>query len=75
MTDVVSGKKIKVGILGSSGYGGAGLLRRLLKHPQVEVTGLGSRQYENQTIAACWPQLAGLSDLSFFYNRGNYRRL
>jgi N-acetyl-gamma-glutamyl-phosphate reductase len=51
---------INVGILGASGYGGAELIRRLRQHPQVKLSGLGSRQYLGQQIDACWPQLAGL---------------
>ena len=51
--------KVRVGILGASGYGGAGLLRRLAVHPRVEVTGVASRQFLNQPVIACWPQLVG----------------
>ncbi|MEZ4630536.1 MAG: N-acetyl-gamma-glutamyl-phosphate reductase [Deinococcales bacterium] len=58
-------KRLKVSILGASGYGGAELLRRLFQHPLVEVVGIGSRQYESQPLEACWPQFAGLSSLIF----------
>lgn len=51
---------IRVGILGASGYGGAELIRRLARHPQVELCALGSRQYLGQAVEACWPQLAGV---------------
>ena len=57
--------ELKVGILGASGYGGAELLRRLLSHPHVTVSGVASRQFLGQSISACWPQLAGQSDLIF----------
>ncbi|MDZ7704099.1 MAG: N-acetyl-gamma-glutamyl-phosphate reductase [Trueperaceae bacterium] len=58
--------RVKVGILGASGYGGADLLRRFAKHPHVTLSGIGSRQYEGQRVDACWPQLAGaFSDLTF----------
>ena len=57
---------IRVGILGSSGYGGAELVRRLLHHSQVEITALGSRQYLGQKVASAWPQLVGrLEHLTF----------
>ena len=59
---------VAVGILGASGYGGAGLIRRLSRHPQVELAALGSRQYGGQPLAACWPQLAGVADLEFGSN-------
>ena len=58
-------EKVKVGILGASGYGGAELLRRLLVHPHVTVSGVASRQFLGQRVSACWPQLIGCSDLSF----------
>ncbi len=54
--------KIKVGILGASGYGGGELLRRLLVHPHVEVVGIDSRQYLGKTVAECWPQLVGFAE-------------
>ena len=48
---------VRVGILGASGYGGAELIRRLLRHPYAEITALGSRQYLNQPVEACWAHL------------------
>jgi N-acetyl-gamma-glutamyl-phosphate reductase len=51
---------IRIGILGASGYGGAGLLQRASRHPQLDIVAIGSRQYAGQAIGSCWPQLAGL---------------
>ena len=66
MTDSHSGSKVSVGILGASGYGGAGLLRRLAVHPHVEVVGVASRQFHHQPVSTCWSQLVGhFSDLEF----------
>ena len=60
---------LRVGILGASGYGGAELVRRLLNHPHVEVTALGSRQYLGQCVESAWPQLVGrLEHLTFQNN-------
>ena len=62
----MAASKVRVGILGASGYGGAGLLRRLAVHPHVEVTGVASRQFLSQPVSACWPQLTGhFPDLTF----------
>ncbi|MEM6431928.1 MAG: N-acetyl-gamma-glutamyl-phosphate reductase [Deinococcota bacterium] len=47
-----------VGILGASGYGGSGLLRRLQHHPNTHVVGIASRQYLGKPVSACWPQFA-----------------
>lgn len=57
--------KLRAAILGASGYGGAGLIERLLRHPEVEVAALASRQYLGAPIAAAWPHLAGALQLSF----------
>ncbi len=56
---------VRVGVLGASGYGGAELLRRLLTHPQVTVSGIASRQFLGQWVSDCWPQFAGSSTLIF----------
>src|SRR5690606_23169648 len=52
--------QLRVGVLGASGYGGAGLLERLARHPHARVVAVGSRQYAGQGVDACWPRLAGL---------------
>lgn len=50
---------LTVGVLGASGYGGAGLIARLARHPEVERLALGSRRYAGQPVSACWPQFGG----------------
>ena len=60
---------LRIGILGASGYGGAELVRRLLHHPNADITALGSRQFLGQQVGECWPQLEGrLEDLRFSDN-------
>jgi N-acetyl-gamma-glutamyl-phosphate reductase len=54
---------VKVSILGGSGYGGAELIRRLARHPQVELVGVASRQYAGRALDAAWPQFAGAGRL------------
>jgi N-acetyl-gamma-glutamyl-phosphate reductase len=49
-------QKVKVGIVGASGYSGEELVRLLLTHPHVELTALTSRQYAGQTVAQVFPQ-------------------
>ncbi|UCH25915.1 MAG: N-acetyl-gamma-glutamyl-phosphate reductase [Trueperaceae bacterium] len=58
-------QKVRVGILGASGYGGSGLIERLERHPHVELAALASRQFEGQPLATCWPQFAGLFEHTF----------
>lgn len=56
---------LRAGVLGASGYGGAGLIERLRRHPEVELAALASRQYLGKPIDAAWPHLAGMLDLRF----------
>lgn len=51
-------KKIKVGIVGASGYSGEELVRLLLSHPHIELAAVTSRQYAGQTVAQIFPKFA-----------------
>ncbi|MDL0296368.1 N-acetyl-gamma-glutamyl-phosphate reductase, partial [Clostridioides difficile] len=42
--------KIKVGIIGATGYVGAELIRLLMNHDKVEVTAIGSNSYVGKDI-------------------------
>lgn len=53
---------VRVGILGATGYTAYELLRILLRHPQVQVTAVTSRQ-PGQHIVDVHPALAGRLDL------------
>ena len=46
MQNTNQNKKIKVGIIGATGYDGAELVRLLLSYPCAELTALGSVSYE-----------------------------
>ncbi len=48
--------RIKVAIVGASGYSGEELLRLLLVHPQVEITCVTSRQYAGQPLGKVFPR-------------------
>jgi N-acetyl-gamma-glutamyl-phosphate reductase len=56
---------IRVAIAGASGYMGAELLRLLLRHPHVRVTGVTSDRLAGEPLAAAYPHLRGLTDLTF----------
>ena len=51
--------KPKVAIVGASGYSGEELVRLLLRHPEVELAAVTSRQYAGQTLAQIFPKFAG----------------
>jgi N-acetyl-gamma-glutamyl-phosphate reductase len=61
--------KIRIGILGATGYTALELIKLLLRHPHAEITVLTSRQEGTPSVASVHPQLAGrlnlpLEDLS-----------
>jgi N-acetyl-gamma-glutamyl-phosphate reductase len=48
--------RVRVAIVGASGYSGEELVRLLLCHPQVEIACLTSRQYAGQALGAAFPR-------------------
>ena len=52
--------RIRTAVVGASGYSGEELVRLLLRHPQVELTAITSRQYAGQTLAGVFPKFAHL---------------
>lgn len=57
--DMSVAQKVKIAIVGASGYSGEELVRLLLGHPHAELTAVTSRQYAGQTLAAIFPRFAG----------------
>lgn len=58
-------KKVKVGIIGGSGYVGGELLRLLLSHPKVEVTMVTARKNAGEYVFNVHPNLRGATQLKF----------
>ena len=54
--------KIKVGIVGSTGYVGQELVRLLSQHPAVTLSFLSSKSYAGQTFSSIYPAFRGLID-------------
>jgi N-acetyl-gamma-glutamyl-phosphate reductase len=54
---------IRIGILGATGYTAVELIKILVRHPEVEITALTSRQEGSPHVAAVHPQLAGRLDM------------
>ncbi len=65
MTSGSLGRKIKVGIVGGTGYTGVELLRLLSQHPGVELTAITSRKEDGMPVAQMYPNLRGHVDLCF----------
>jgi N-acetyl-gamma-glutamyl-phosphate reductase len=55
-------KSVPVAVVGASGYTGAELVRLLLGHPRVELSGLYARRHAGQTLVESFPQFAGRLD-------------
>ena len=59
----MSGEKLNIAIVGSSGYTGGELMRILLNHSRVVVTAITSEKSAGKPIASIFPHLAGLTSL------------
>lgn len=53
------GDKIRVGVLGASGYTGADLVRLLVTHPRTEVTLMTGDRHAGKPMEAVYPHLGG----------------
>ncbi len=58
-------RKIRVAILGGSGYGGSELLRILLFHPNVDVVFVTANEHAGKHVAEVHRNLQGLTNLTF----------
>lgn len=57
--------KIKVGIVGATGYTGVELLRLLSSHPNIEITTVTSRSESGKAVSDYFPSLRGIYDLTY----------
>jgi len=55
---------MRVGILGATGYTALELLKILVRHPEVEITGLTTRQEHAPHVSEVHPSLTGRLDLT-----------
>ena len=56
---------VRVAVAGASGYMGAELLRLLLGHPRITVTGVTSERLAGEPLGRAYPHLRGLTELAF----------
>jgi N-acetyl-gamma-glutamyl-phosphate reductase len=52
-------RRLRVGIVGATGYVGAELIRILSRHPNVDIVGLAGRDRQDEPIGTHHPHLAG----------------
>lgn len=55
--------KIKVGIIGATGYAGAELVRLLYTHPNAEITAVSSVSFEGKKLSDVYPSYKALCDI------------
>lgn len=58
-------QKIKIGIVGGTGYTGVELIRLLARHPQAELKVLTSRGEAGKAVSEIFPSLRGVSELIY----------
>ncbi|WP_225744562.1 N-acetyl-gamma-glutamyl-phosphate reductase [Marinilactibacillus sp. Marseille-P9653] len=61
-------KKVKVGVIGASGFVGAELIGILLTHPNVQLTGLSSVNHIGEPLSSVFPAFTGAYDQIFSDN-------
>ncbi len=61
----MTSQKLKIGIVGGTGYTGVELLRLLSAHPGVELVAITSRGEAGLPVADMFPSLRGFVDLKF----------
>ena len=58
-------RKLKIGIVGGTGYTGVELLRILARHPHADLRAITSRKEAGTPVAQMFPSLRRVCDLSF----------
>jgi N-acetyl-gamma-glutamyl-phosphate reductase len=56
-------RKLRVAVLGATGYAGVELLRILIQHPRVQLAVVTSQQYVGKRVSDIYPALAGKCDM------------
>ncbi len=56
-------ERLRIAILGASGYTGADLVRLALTHPRMEIAALAANAKAGQTMAQIWPHFAPYPNL------------
>ena len=57
--------RLRIGIVGGTGYTGVELLRLLTQHPDAAIRAITSRGEAGTKVAAMFPSLRGHCDLAF----------
>jgi len=60
---MVNSRRVPVGIVGASGYGGVQLVRLLMDHPEVELVYLGGESSAGKSFADLYPHFGNIVEL------------
>ena len=55
--------KIKVGVVGATGYAGAELCRLIMGHPQAELAAISSVSFEGKSLSEVYPAYFHMCDM------------
>ena len=58
----MSADRIKIAVVGASGYSGMELLRLLLRHPQAEIVAVTSRSLAGKSLSSEFPRFRGVGN-------------
>ena len=61
----MSTDRLRVAVLGASGYAGLELLRIVLRHPRLELAAVTSEQRAGRPVGEAFPSLRGLTSLAY----------
>ncbi len=56
----MANKKIKVGVVGASGYTGSDLVRLAVRHPNIQIEALTANTHAGKSMAEVFPHLGGV---------------
>ncbi len=56
-------RRVPIGIIGASGYGGVQLVRLISDHPEVELSYLGGESSAGKSFSDIYPHLADVCNL------------
>jgi N-acetyl-gamma-glutamyl-phosphate reductase len=62
--------KVRIAVLGASGYTGADLVRLALTHADIEIVALSANAKAGQSMADVWPHFAMFPALPRLARRG-----
>ena len=67
----MSARKVKIGVIGASGYTGADIVRLAARHPAMEIAVLTANSHAGKTMAEVFPHLDRSQAAAAHQDRGS----